>query len=382
MSRVSRAAVLTKAGGPVDVVEYSVPRLEPGEIGLDVELAGVCGTDAHILRGSLPGFTFPAMLGHEIVGTVFELGAGVHSDYLGKPLRVGDRIAMMQSTSCGACAECAVHFTPSRCTNKKPTYGFSPLNDASPLSGGFSEVLVLRSGTVVFRTDVPAETAVLVEPLAIGLHGVDRAGVRAGSTVVVQGVGAIGLMALVAARNAGAARVVAVGGPPARLRLASRLGADAVVDLAEYPDPAARHNAVIEAVGTRGADAVISCVGHPEAFREALTFVADGGVVAEVGSFTDRGTMTFNPHLDLLAKNITIEGVFGAGRTPRQRFARALSILERGGLPFGEIVSHRLPLSRVQEALEALASAYMLDGKEVIKVAIEPALLSGQRRKI
>lgn len=379
MSRVSRAAVVTQAGGPVDVVEYAVPSVGPGEIGLNVELAGVCGTDAHILRGALPGFTFPAMLGHEIVGTVYELGAGVNTDYLGKPLRVGDRIAMMQSTSCGACAECAVHFTPGKCTNKKPTYGFSPLDDASPLSGGFSEVLVLRPGTVVFKTEVPAETAVLVEPLAIGLHGVDRAKVRAGSTVVVQGVGAIGLMAVVAARNAGAARVVAVGGPTARLELASRLGADAVIDLAEYPERDARRSAVLDAVGLRGADAVVSCVGHPDAFGEALTFVADAGVVAEVGSFTDRGTIVFNPHLDLLAKNITIEGVFGAGQTPRQRFARALSILERGGLPFGEIVSHRVPLTRVQEALEALASAYMLDGKEVVKVAIQPGLISSDR---
>jgi L-iditol 2-dehydrogenase len=369
----ARAAVVTQVSGPVEVNEYTVPEVKAGEIGLRVELTGVCGTDAHILRGAMPGFTFPAMLGHEIVGRIYELGDGAEYDYLGRPLQVGDRIGMMQSASCGACAECAVYLTPSRCRNKKPTYGFAALAAAdNPLSGGFSQYLVLRPGTVVFKTEIPAEAAVLLEPLSIAVHGVDRARVRTGSTVIVQGVGAIGLMAVVAARSAGAARVVAVGAPRARLDLALRMGADAVVDLAEYPDSEERLAAVRKEIGARGADAVIGCVGHPSAFREAIDFVADAGVVAEVGSFTDRGSTSFNPHLDLLVKNISIEGVFGAGQLPRQRFARALTILERGGLPFGEVVSHRVPLDKVQDALEALASDYILDGTEVIKIAIEP----------
>ncbi|MGW3351018.1 zinc-binding dehydrogenase [Nonomuraea rubra] len=373
MDATARAAIVTDVAGAVEVREYDLPEPGPGQFVLEVELCGMCGTDAHIYRGRLASVRFPALLGHEIVGRLAALGDGVGTDHAGRPVAVGDRVGVFPSLSCGRCFECQVRHRPGSCPDRRPSYGFASPADRPPyLTGGFATHLYAsNAGTVFYRTDLPAEVAVLQEPLSVALHGVERSAIRIGSTVVVQGVGAIGLMAVVAARAAGAARVVAVGAPGARLELAALLGADAVVGLGD--EPAARRRAVFDALGRQGADAVIGTAGSPQAFTEALGLVADGGVLAELGNFTDRGAVPFNPYSDLLKRDLTIAGVYGAGPDMQRRYHQALTILERGGSPFERVVSHRVPLGRVREALEALGSGHPLDGRDVVKLAVDPS---------
>ncbi|MEO3889546.1 alcohol dehydrogenase catalytic domain-containing protein [Nonomuraea sp. B5E05] len=376
MSGTARAAIVMSASGAVEVREYALPEPGPGEFLLEVELCGMCGTDAHIYRGRLASIRFPALLGHEIVGRLAALGEGVTTDHAGEAVRVGDRVGVFPSLSCGRCYECTVRRRPGSCPERRPSYGFASPADRPPyLTGGFASHLhASNAGTVFYRTDLPPQTAVLQEPLSVALHGVERAGVRIGSAVVVQGVGAIGLMAVVAARAAGAARVVAVGGPPARLALARALGADEVVGLGRADDPAARRRAVLDALGTgRPADAVIGTAGSPESFVEAVGLVGDGGVLAELGNFTDRGAVPFNPYSDLLKRDLTIAGVYGAGPDMQRRYHSALALLERAGPPFDQLVSHRLPLAKARQALEALGGGYSLDGRDIVKLAIDPA---------
>jgi L-iditol 2-dehydrogenase len=370
----ARAAIVTDVAGAVEVRDYDLPRPGPGEFVLAVELCGMCGTDAHIYRGRLASVRFPVLLGHEIVGRLAALGEGVTADHAGRPVRLGDRVGVFPALSCGRCYECTVRGRPGSCPDRRPSYGFASPADRPPyLTGGFATHLYAsNAGTVFYRTDLAPEVAVLQEPLSVALHGVERAGVRIGSTVVVQGTGAIGLMAVVAARTAGAARIVAVGGPAARLTLAAALGADEVVDLERVPDPAKRRKAVLDELGG-GADAVIGTAGSPESFAEAIGLVADGGVLAELGNFTDRGSIPFNPYTDLLKRDITIAGVYGAGPDMQRRYHAALTVLGRGGLPFDQLVSHRLPLARAREALEALGGGYSLDGRDVVKLAIDPS---------
>ncbi|MFI6710976.1 zinc-binding dehydrogenase [Nonomuraea sp. NPDC050478] len=372
MDGLARAAIVTDVTGPVEVREYALPRPGPGEFVLQVELCGMCGTDAHIYRGRLASVRFPALLGHEIVGRLAALGEGVEADHAGRPVAVGDQVGVFPSLSCGRCFECQVRHRPANCPDRRPSYGFASPADRPPhLTGGFATHLYAsNAGTVFYRTDLPAEVAVLQEPMSVALHGVERSAIRIGSTVVVQGVGAIGLMAVAAARAAGAARVVAVGGPRARLDLAAGLGADAVVGLGQSPEE--RRRAVFDALGRQGADAVIGTAGSPESFAEALGLVADGGVLAELGNFTDRGAIPFNPYSDLLRRDITIAGVYGAGPDMQRRYHQALTLLERGGRPYERVVSHRVPLARVREALEALGGGYALDGRDVVKLAIDP----------
>ncbi|MBO4210650.1 zinc-dependent alcohol dehydrogenase [Micromonospora echinofusca] len=375
MIATSRAAVVTGPGGPVEIREYPVPAPGPGEAVVRVELCGICGTDAHVFHGRLPSIVFPALLGHEVVGTVVALGAGLDRDFAHRPVAVGDRIGIFPATSCGACYECVVLRRPGQCRQRPPSYGFkSPVEVGSPLTGGFADYLHLANpGTVFYRTDLAPEVAILAEPMSVALHGVHRAGIGIGATVVVQGVGAIGLMVVAAARTAGAARVVAVDGNARRLALAAELGADRVVDVSALDAGVPRHRAVRDALDGSGASAVIGCSGSPAGFAEAIGYVADGGVLAELGNFTDRGSIPINPYTDLLRRDITIAGVYGAGPDMQARYLRALEILERGDLPFARVVSHRVPLRDVEPALRALSTGYQLDGSDVVKIAIDPS---------
>ncbi|MEU6728414.1 zinc-binding dehydrogenase [Nonomuraea wenchangensis] len=375
MNETARAAIVTGVAGDVEIRSYDLPRPGPGEFVLEVELCGMCGTDAHIYRGRLDSVRFPALLGHEIVGRLTALGEGVRADHAGRPVEVGDRVGVFPALSCGRCYACTVRRRPGSCPDRRPSYGFASPADRPPyLTGGFATHLYAsNAGTVFYRTGLEPAVAVLQEPLSVALHGLERSRVGIGSTVVVQGVGAIGLMAVVAARAAGAARVVAVGGPPARLELAAALGADEVVDIGRVPDPARRAHAVRDALGeSRGADAVIGTAGSPAAFTEAIGLVADGGTLAELGNFTDRGAVPFNPFSDLLKRDITIAGVYGAGPDMQRRYHSALTLLRRGGLPFDQVVSHRVPLSGARRALEALGGDYRLDDREIVKLAIDP----------
>ncbi|WP_306317108.1 MULTISPECIES: zinc-binding dehydrogenase [unclassified Streptomyces] len=372
----ARAAIVPGAGEAMEIRDFEVPEPGPGQFVLKVELTGMCGTDTHIHRGRLPGVTFPALLGHEIVGTLSALGPGLRTDHAGRPVAVGDRVGVLPALSCGVCFDCQVRHRPEACRDRRPSYGFaSPVGEVPDLSGGFSEYLFASNvGSVFHRTELPPEIAVLQEPLSVALHGIDRGRVGIGATVVVQGVGAIGLMAVAAARAAGAARIVALGAPGTRLALARELGADDVVDITEHTDTAQLRRAVLTALGRpEGADCVLGTAGSPQAFTEAIGYLANGGVLAELGNFTDRGTIPFNPFSDLLRRDLTLTGVYGAGPEMRRRYHEALTLLERQDRPYERVVSHRVPLERVGEALAALDGSYSLDGRDVVKAAVAPA---------
>jgi L-iditol 2-dehydrogenase len=228
-------------------------------------------------------------------------------------------------------------------------------------------------GTVFFKTELPADVSVLMEPLTIALHATDRARVGLGRSVVVQGTGAIGLMAVACAKLAGAFPIIAIGGPSGRLETALRLGAHHSIDINVTTDPEERHSLVLGFLGSDlGADAVIGCAGQPSAFLEGLALVASGGVMSEAGHFTDAGSIPFNPYSDLLWRNISVEGVLGAGPDSVGRFCRSIALLEQHDLPYELIVSHKVSLERLEEAFVALSSTYRLDGRDIVKLAVDP----------
>src|SRR5262245_597599 len=113
--RTVQAAVLEKFNDPLRVRSFPLPqRLEAGAVLVRTELAGICGTDVHLWKGELP-INLPLILGHETVGRIEQLGAGVHKDWAGNPLRVGDRVTWTSTTSCGECYYCAEKRQPTRC---------------------------------------------------------------------------------------------------------------------------------------------------------------------------------------------------------------------------------------------------------------------------
>jgi len=370
MNEKGKVAVLDKVEGQFTIKEYPLPDVSSQALLVKIELCGVCGTDVHTYYGKLADAPFPVVLGHEITGTIVDIGSQVKKDFLGKPVKVGDRIVLVPAIHCKQCYYCSIAKTPSKCLNMI-SYGFLPLKEPY-FTGGYADHLYLfHPKTEFFKTDAPPEVAVFAEPLAIAIHAVDRAKIKPGQTAVVQGTGAIGLLTLICAKSAGATRVAVVGRRrKERLELAKELGADLTINMEEIPDVKERIRMIKDFSTTGyGADVVFECAGVPQAFWEGIQYLRDSATFCEVGHFTDTGKIEINPCKDILEKNITIEGIYD---NEADHFARALPMLEKKIAPFERIISHYLPLERLQEAVEAIAKGVNIDGRAVIKAVIQP----------
>jgi L-iditol 2-dehydrogenase len=347
MAETGRLVVMR--GSEIAIREYPLVGPAPGAILVRQELSGICGTDVHNWKHRRMQEWTP--LGHENVGVIEAIGEGVTHDHHGQPLAPGDRVVWVPGSARGP-------------------FGGRPLDEPPHFRAGFGDYVHLwPEERCIIKTGMPAEVAVLSEPFTIAVHGVSRSGLQFGDTVVVQGSGPIGLMTLVAARARGAGRLIVVGGPPGRLAMARDLGADVVVDIAETTDPAERTRIVQE--NTRrgaGADVVFECAGVLPAITEGLGYVRQSGTFVAMGHFVDVGSLELNPNQLLMRKNLRLEAIWAGGE--EENFVRAVTVLERGEYPIGQLVTP-LPLERVLEGFETLAGGYRLDGREVVKVALQ-----------
>jgi L-iditol 2-dehydrogenase len=327
--------------------------------------SGICGTDKHTYRGETEQYAgteharstpFPIIQGHENVGIVAEIGPGGAPAFDGTPLRIGDRVVPAPNRSCGRCRFCLGDFPYYFCRNLE-NYGNS-LSSATPphLFGGWAEYLYLRPGTPVFHVPdgLPNEVAVLTELFAV-THSLDLAarmprpgGLGTGDTVVVLGVGPVGLVHVAKAALVGAGRVIGVDRFRPRLDLAAALGATDVV-VAE--DAVAQ----LQELVPDGADVVVDATGRPDSFESAMRMLRDGGTLLEVGSFVDLGPVPVNP-ADILGRNLTIVGV--AGEDARVYDATLAMLAEHHEqVPFHRAVTHRFPIERAAEAMETALAA-------------------------
>ncbi len=368
MAMFGKAAILDGPDGVFHVGELEVPDPAPDGLLIRQELCGICATDAYVYRGGLPGVTFPLVLGHETVGIVERLGANVREDTTGRPLAVGDRVYIQPGMSCRQCLFCVVHRQPTLCL-KRRGYGFRPFKDVDPhFQGGYSQYLNLAPGSTYLKIDAAPDAAVVLEPLTIGLHQVERITTPVGATAVIQGAGAIGILTLVAARESGALRTIVVGAPDSRLALAREFGADVTISIEEVPDPAERVRlAREETPGGYGADVVFECTGVPASIPEGIDMLRRGGTYVEAGHYTDHGDISLNPFRHMVHKQINLVAVWGAD-TPH--FVSGRALIESGRYPFADLVSHRLPLERAAAGIAAIGGSYRLDGEEIRKVAI------------
>jgi len=336
-------------------------------------MAGICGTDVHLWKGELP-IQPPVILGHETVGRIEQLGEGLDRDWAGRSLKVGDRVTWNSTTSCGQCFYCVEKRQPTRCPQRR-AYGIGYRCDQPPhFLGGYAQFHYLRPRTNIFKLpdDLPTESIIGAGcALITAIHGVERlcgetgAGVTAAARgmpvlpelwrdwVVVQGAGPVGISALAVARNAGARKVVVIGGPKHRLALARRFGADHTIDMDELQTPAERLALVRELTDGHGADAVLECVGIPSAVVEGMELCRDGGKLLVAGQYCDSGVVAFNPHV-ITRKQLQVVGSWSS--EPRHMQA-AIEFLRThsGQFPFGSLVTHRFGLEEVNEALATTA---------------------------
>lgn len=348
-----KASVLEAFGQPLVDREYPEPgELAPGEALVHVEIAGICGTDAHLWRGELP-IPLPVIMGHESVGRIERMGPGLTHDWRGNALSAGDRITWASSINCGECFYCRIKRQPTRCLVRK-AYGISyNANEAPHLRGGYAEKILLRAGSALFRLpdDLPSEAVVGAGcALTTAIHGIERAPVTWGDVVVIQGSGPVGLAALAVSKESGAGRAIVVGGPRHRLQIARDFGADAVVDIAQFPDIEQRRQAILAETGPHGADIVIECVGHPAAVNEGLDLCRDGAQFLVLGQYANAGEISFNPHT-VTRKQLRMVGSWGF--EPRHVDA-ALTLLSRTAWKekFAAEITHRYPLLQANAALE------------------------------
>jgi threonine dehydrogenase-like Zn-dependent dehydrogenase len=314
--------VSTFAGPGAKPVIHSVPWPKIPKMGALIQIGacGVCGTDLHILKGHWPKqLPWPFTLGHELGGVIVEAGSEFKEDFMARPLRVGSRVMIPPLMPCGRCYYC-IHYPESANKCLTPVYYGRYLGFDKPphLWGGFAEYVYVDlealPGTKIYKLpdDMPLRLGALAEPLTSCIRAFNRAvrvgGFKWGDSVVIQGSGPIGILAIAAAQEMGARRVICVGAPEQpRLELARKFGAEAAVDIERYQTAQARIARVRELVGGFGADLVMDCSGHPSAGPEGIEFLRDGGTYVEMGQFTDAGAITTSWHR-ICAKDINVLG--------------------------------------------------------------------------
>jgi L-iditol 2-dehydrogenase len=343
------AAVMTAPHAPIQLRRFPRPDLPPGAALLRTERSEVCGTDVHLWHGRLSGVPYPIIPGHVSAGIVEE-ARGPLEGIDGSAVREGDRVVFFDvHRTCGRCRACTVHRTPTRCAARR-VYGITdPANEG--LFGGWSQAIYLEPGVALARLP----DAVALDDyigggcgLLTAVHMIERAEIRLGDSVVVQGTGAVGLCAIALARLAGAATIIALGAPEDRLALAGRMGADVTIDI-RTTSQAQRLERVFDETHGEGADVVLEAAGAAAAVPEGLDLARVGGRYVIAGHYTDVGDATINAHRQINRKHLEVRGCWGS--EPRH-FLRAITVLEgHPGIPFRAIGARTYGLGALNEAL-------------------------------
>lgn len=326
-------------GGRLSLERRPAPVAGPGEIVVRVRACGICGSD--LMQWYQDGRA-PTVLGHEPAGEVVASGEGA-------AFAVGQRVFVHHHVPCGRCELCRAG-RDTLC----PTFRRTAIDP-----GGLAELIRVPAENV--RADVlplpdalPDWAATLVEPLGCVLRGQRRAGVGPGTSVAVVGAGAMGLLEIAAARAAGAPRVVALEPRADRRALARDAGAVAIAP--EGPE------ALREALGGRLADVVIVCASARAAIAGAIALAAPGGRV-QLFAPTPPGEPVGIDLGDLFFREVTLEATYSAGPADTRA---ALAMLAAGAIDPATLITHRLPLTDVEEAFRLARSG------EAVKVVVEP----------
>jgi L-iditol 2-dehydrogenase len=328
-------AVVLHGADEMRVQAWPRPEPGPGEVLLKVSVTSICGTDVKVLHRTLEGQPAgPFVMGHEYAGTVAALGPGVDE------FQVGDRVAVEVHKGCERCENCIKGWYTS-CLN----YGnLDKGHRAKGLTcdGGFAEYAVNHVNTLYRLPDnLTFEQACMVTTAASPLWAIDlMGGYLAGETVLVQGPGPIGLLAVQLCKALGAERVILSGTRDERLAIGKKLGADVVINV-RRESLAGR---VAEITDGKGADAVLECSGGPTSMQEALETVKRGGRIGVVAWYA--GPVQLDMNL-AVRSNVRIYAARGEGG---MNSGRSLALMSAGKLDADAIITHHFALDQVHEA--------------------------------
>ncbi len=336
-------AVVYDAPRRFDLREVPTPAAAVGEVVVDVELAGVCGTDLHLHDG---GFfaSFPLTPGHESVGSVREVGEGVEH------VHVGQRVVVDNASACGRCAACS-RGDALFCER------FRSLGVNAP--GGFAGSLVSPGHKVYAADDLPLDVAVFAEPLACAVHGMDVLGLRPGADVLVVGSGTTGLLLTQLLVHGGAGRVTVAAPTEFKLGLARSYGADRVVHVTRDAAETARALAGLQ---PQGFDVTVDVTGASSVVETLPSLTASNGTVFVYGMCDEDDRVALSPY-DVFRRQLTVKGSFAQVNC----MERSLAMLRSGRVRTEGLITHRFPLAGYGDALDTLAH-----DPTSLKVVVEP----------
>jgi threonine dehydrogenase-like Zn-dependent dehydrogenase len=320
-----RAAVFKGPGRPLEVETLPDPEPLEGEIVIRVGKCGICGSDLHLTDGHgviqvPPGH----ILGHEFAGEVVALGKGVQG------FRTGDLITAMPTVGCGRCPAC-LKGEPKWCPQR------------GSMQGGYGEYLRTRATSALkLGANLSLDDGALVEPLAVGLHGVERARMNVGDRVLVIGAGPVGLAAIYWARRLGAGRIAVTASSTRRAEMALAMGATCFVAPSDT-----RVEDVNEALGGPP-DVVFECVGIPGMIQLSCDHVKPTGKVVVLGFCTD--TDRLNPVTPLFKEVDVIFAILYGLRD----FQVAIDTLDAGAVEPCAMITDRVSLTETPAMFEAL----------------------------
>jgi len=338
-------AIVAHAAKDLRLEDRDTPKAGPGQVLVQMQAGGICGSDLHYYNHGGFGavrLKEPMILGHEVAGVIAEVGDGVHG------LDVGTLVALSPSRPCQDCAYCH-EGKQNHCMNMR-FYG-----SAMPfphIQGAFQQWVVAEPAQCAIATGLTAGEAAMAEPLSVVLHAAKHAGDLMGKRVLITGCGPIGLLAVLVARAAGAAQIVATDITAFTLSKAREIGADVTHNVAEDPATLDRY-----AAGKGHFDVLFECTGVATVVASTIPALRPGATMVQLGL---GGDMTL-PVQAMTAKELTFKGSFRF----HAEFFEAVDLMRKGRLNVKPLISATLPLDQLHAAFE-LAS----DRTQALKVQL------------
>ena len=362
--RMARAAVYDAPNKPFEVRMFPVRDVKRGEVLVRVKMSTICRSDIHSYCGHRPS-PCPGILGHEIIGTIEQIGGDVGADLRGDALAVGDRITWTEYFHSGESYYRDIHDMPQKAEGVRK-YGHDLATEDPHFLGGFAEYCYIQPGTGILKLpdSITDEEAT---PLNCGaatmVAVVEAAGLKEGGTVVVQGLGLLGLYGCAISKAGGASRVIGLDSVADRLDMAVKFGADHAVDISGMAadDQVAM---IRDLCPPDGADAVLEVCGVPSAIPTGLRMLRIGGTYV-IGGLVNPGAEFSVDGNFLLRRWATIRGVHNYH--PRH-LVEALDFVmdNRDRFPFSEIVDSRFTLDQLNDAFKKAGK------RSVLRAAIVP----------
>jgi len=304
----------------LELVEREIPEPKSGEVLIKVMASGICGTDIHIFKGEYLG-EYPVIPGHEFSGVVVTVGNTVTR------FKVGDRVADEPNIACDNC----VH-----CLNNRHNFCLNWRAIGVTLPGGMAQYVTAPEKAVFSIGDLPFDQGAFMEPLSCVIHGIERVQLRLADKVAILGAGPIGNLILQMSRLQGAAQITVLENNPGRAELVRQMGADLVLNCMEDLQP-------------EKYDVVIDATGVIPVMNRAIDFARKGGTVLLFG-VPPSGKILEVEAFKIFQKGLTILSSFTSLRNSFQ----AVNLLRSGQIDIRSLISHRLPLKEMPQAIEMI----------------------------